>query len=356
MQAQPQKAIDEAKLHAILGKVVGDLGAALSCTLALTGDRLGLYRELAKDPADSTELARRTGANERYVREWLLHQAASGYVDYDAATRKYSLPPEHALVFASDDSPFSVLGGFQIVAGLAKAQPRIEKLMKTGEGMAWGEHDPDLFQGTERFFRPAYMRNLVSAWIPAIEGTQAKLERGARVADVGCGHGASTILMAKSFPKSTFHGYDSHAPSIEKARQAAKAAGVADRVTFEVAKASEFPGENYDLICFFDCLHDMGEPGAALARSRKTLAPDGAVMIVEPMAGRTTEENFNPIGRVYSAASVLCCTPNAVATGKTAMGTCASDDTHAEIARTAGLTRFRRAWEDPFNRVFEARA
>ena len=363
MQPEPAKSaakpdprpIDQAKLNAILGKVVGDFGAAVSCSLVLIGEHLGLYRALAEAPLTSAELAERTRTTERYVREWLLNQAAGGYIEHDAATGRYSLPPEHALLFADEDGAFNMLGGFQVLGAFAKAQARIEDAFRTGEGMAWGEHDPDLFEGTRRFFRPAYIRSLVGQWIPAIEGAKDKLERGARVADVGCGHGASTLLMAAAFPNSKFFGFDNHAPSIEHARQAAKTAGLADRVTFEVATASGFPGDGYDLVCFFDCVHDMGEPAAALERARRTLAPGGSVMIVEPMAGNTPEENFNPVGRIYSAASVLCCTPNAVATGKTWLGTCATDDAHAQVARAAGLTRFRRACEDQFNRVFEAK-
>lgn len=361
MQSHPAKStqqpapIDEARLHALLGKVVGDFGAAASCSLVLIGEHLGFYRALAEAPLTSAELAERTKTMERYVREWLLNQAAGGYIEHDAATGRYSLPPENALLFANEDSPFSMLGGFQVLSALAKAQPRIEDAFRTGEGMAWGEHHPDLFEGTRRFFRPAYLRSLVGTWIPAIEGAKDKLEKGARVADVGCGHGASTLLMAGAFPKSTFFGFDNHLPSIEHAREAARVAGLSDRVTFEVAKASDFPGDGYDLVCFFDCVHDMGEPAAALERARRTLAPDGTVMIVEPMAGNAVEDNFNPVGRIYSAASVLCCTPNAVATGKTWLGTCATDEAHAEVARAAGLSRFRRACEDPFNRVLEAK-
>ena len=356
MQPQPAKApIDEARLHAILGKVVGDFGAAMSCALTLTGEKLGLYRALAQGPLTSDELALKTGTNERQIREWLMNQAAGGYIEYDKATKRYALPPEHALVLADEDGPFNVLGGFQLVSALLKSHARIEEAFRTGDGMSWGEHHPDLFTGTERFFRPTYVRNLVSAWIPAFEGLPAKLERGARVADVGCGHGASTLIMATAFPKSTFVGYDSHGPSIERARAAAKKAGVSDRVTFEEANATSYDGKDFDLVCFFDCLHDMGEPGKALLHARKALAPGGSLMIVEPMAGDNTEDNFNPIGRVFSGASAMCCTPNAMATGTTWLGTIAPDASFAKLAKDAGLGTFRRAWEDPFNRVFEAK-
>lgn len=355
MQAQPARAIDETKLQAILGKVVGDLGAAMSCSLALLGERLGLWRALAETPLTSEELAAKTGTTERYVREWLLHQAASGYVLYHPSTKKYELPHEHALVLADDRSPFSVLGGFQIVSALSRARERVEESFRTGSGMAWGEHDVDLFEGTQRFFRSAYLRSLVAQWLPSLDGVTDRLERGARVADVGCGFGASTILMAEAFPKSTFTGFDNHAPSVDAARASAIASGVDARTSFEVAKASDFPGDGYDLVCYFDCIHDMGEPALALERARKSLAPGGTIMIVEPMAGNSPEENHNPVGRVFSGASVLCCTPNAVATGNTWLGTCASDEDLRVVAHAAGLTRFRRAFEDPFNRVFEAR-
>lgn len=348
-------ALDETKLFGFIGKVVEDMGAAASCALALIGVRLGLYRALEDGPATSSELAERTGTTERYVREWLVNQAAGGYIDYDASTQRYSISKEHAFAL-SDDGPASVVGGFQIVAGLVAAQPRIREAFRTGEGMRWGEHAPDVFEGTERFFRTAYVRHLTSQWLPALEGVTARLQQGGSAADIGCGHGASTITMAQAFPKSRFFGFDSHAPSIERAREAARQADVADRVTFEVADSSSFPGGPYDLACYFDCLHDMGEPGSALAQARKSLGDGGAVMIVEPMAGKRTEDNFNPVGRLFSAASVLCCTPNAVATGRTHLGTIPPDDVLAAIAKEAGLSRFRRAWEDPFNRVFEARA
>ena len=347
-------ALDEAKLFGFIGKVVEDMGAGASCALALIGVKLGLYRALAEGPATSKELAARTGTNERYLREWLVNQAAGGYIEYDASAQRYSIPKEHAFAL-SDDGPASVVGGFQIVAGLVAAQPRIREAFRTGAGMRWGEHVPDVFEGTERFFRTAYVRNLTSQWIPAIEGMTARLQQGGKVADIGCGHGASTIIMAQAFPKSRFHGFDSHAPSIERAREAAKEADVADRAIFEVADSASFPGDSYDFACYFDCLHDMGEPGQALAHARKSLAKDGAAMIVEPMAGKRTEDNFNPVGRLYSAASVLCCTPNAVATGRTHLGTIPPDDVLASIAKEAGFASFRRAWEDPFNRVFEAR-
>jgi SAM-dependent methyltransferase len=349
-------AFDQAKLEAFLGKVVGDLGAAMSCALAYIGDRLGLYKALADaGPLTPAELARRTHTAERYVREWLINQAAGGYVDYDPLTGRYSLPYEHAIALIDERGPFFVGGGFQVALALVKAEPRIEEAFRTGGGMLWGEHDPLLFGGTERFFRPGYAAHLVSEWIPALDGMEEKLREGAKVADVGCGHGASTILMAQAYPNSRFFGYDNHTPSIIRAREAVAKAGVEERVTFKVASAGDFPGSDYDLICFFDCFHDLGDPAGAAHRACQTLAPGGAVMIVEPMAGNQVEENLNPVGRAFSAASTLCCTPNAIACGGSALGAVASDESLRHAVAAGGLTHFRRAAETPFNRVFEAR-
>jgi SAM-dependent methyltransferase len=356
MSAKPASGLDQAKLEAFLGKVVGDFGAAMSVGLGAIGDKLGLYKAMADaGPATSDELAQRTGNSERYLREWLINQAAGGYVDYDPATRRYSLPPEHAVALTDEQSPFFMGGGFQIVNAILKAQGRIQNNFKSGAGMLWGEHDPELFPGTERFFRSSYLGFLVGAWLPALDGVVEKLQAGATVADVGCGHGASTIIMANAFPKSHFYGFDNHEPSIASAREAAGKAGVADRVTFEKAGAGDFPNHNFDLIAFFDCLHDMGDPVTACKRSRATLKPDGTLMLVEPMAGAKTEENFNPVGRVYSGASVLCCTPNALASGPISLGTVAPDAEVQKVVTSAGFTKFRRATETPFNRVFEAR-
>lgn len=348
--------LDEAKVESFLGQVACDFGATLSTILAYIGDKLGLYRALAEaGPMTPKELAGRTGTAERYVEEWLLNQGASGYLTYDPQADRYALPPEHALILTDEDSPFYVGGGFQVVSALTKAEPRITEAIRTGEGVAWGEHHPDLFTGTERFFRPGYRAHLVSEWIPALNGVEEKIRRGGLVADIGCGHGASTIIMAQAYPRSRFTGFDSHAPSIERARQAAEEAGVADRVVFETTSATEYPGEDYDLIAFFDCLHDMGHPKEVACHAARALADEGTVMLVEPMAGKTVEENFNPVGRIYSAASVLCCTPNALACGGPALGTVATDDALKSVMQTAGFSRFRRATETPFNRVFEAR-
>ena len=348
--------IDEAKLEAFMGRVVSDFGGLSSGALVVLGDKLGLYRALAESgPLTSAELAERTGTVERYVREWLLNQAAGGYLEYEPATGRYSLPPEHAIALTDEQSPYFVAGGFQVLTAMLRALPRITQAFRTGEGMLWGEHDPDLFEGTERFFRPGYAAHLVSEWIPALEGIQAKLEAGATVADVGCGHGASTIIMAQAFPRSRFFGFDNHLPSIERARVAAERAGVSDRVRFETTGGQGFPGTDYALVAFFDCLHDMGDPIGALRHSYQALASDGAVLVVEPMAGERVEDNLNPIGRVYAAASTLCCTPNALASGALALGTLAAEAQLREVASAAGFTRFRRIAETPFNRIYEAR-
>jgi SAM-dependent methyltransferase len=348
--------VNPEKLQAFLGKVVGDFGAALSSTLVYIGQRLGLYKALAEaGPSTPAELAARTGTVERYVREWLINQAAGGYVEHDAATGRFRLPPEQAVALTDEDSPFYVGGGFYVVKAMSRAEPRITEAFKNGGGMLWGEHDPDLFAGTERFFRPGYTMNLTSAWIPSLTGIEEKLKAGGTVADVGCGHGASTIIMAKAYPNSRFRGFDNHGPSVEHARQAAAEAGVADRVEFEVSSASEIPGEGYDMVAFFDCLHDMGDPVGAARRACEVLAETGSALIVEPMAGDTVEGNFNIIGRTFSAASTLCCTANSMALGGPALGAVAPEDALREVVLAGGFKQFRRATETPFNRVFEAR-
>ena len=292
--------INEDKMHAFLGKVVGDFGAALSSSLVYIGQKLGLYKAMAGDgPVTPAELAQKTSTNERYIREWLINQAAGGYVDYDAASGRYSLSPEQAVALTDEASPFFVGGGFYVVKAMTAAVSRIEDAFKNGGGMLWGEHDPDLFVGVERFFRPGYAAHLIASWIPALTGVEEKLKAGGKVADIGCGHGSSTIIMAQAYPKSKFWGFDNHEKSIETARQRAKDAGVSDRVTFEVANAGDFPDQQYDMIAFFDCLHDMGDPVSACKRAFATVADDGAVLIVEPMAGNTVEENFNIIGRTF---------------------------------------------------------
>jgi SAM-dependent methyltransferase len=357
MSSQPAtQAVDEAKLQEFLGKVVGDFGAALSSALVYIGQELGLYKALAEGGAQTPiELAARTKTHERYVREWLINQAASGYVAYDAASGRYHLPPEQTLALTDETSPFYVGGGFYVIKAMLNAQPRIKQAFREGGGLLWGEHDPDLFVGTERFFRPGYAAHLVNEWIPALTGRTEKLQAGAQVADIGCGHGASTILMAQDYPNSRFYGYDNHEASIATARRRAEAAGVSDRAQFEVSDARNFPDHAYDLVAFFDCLHDMGDPVGAMKRAHETLAPDGSVLIVEPMAGTCVEENLNIIGRVFSAASTLCCTANSLALNGPALGAVATDDALRDVVEQGGFTQFRRAAETPFNRIFEAR-
>ena len=350
-------AVDEAKLEAFMGKAVMDMGAVISAPLMMIGEKLGLYKAMAgAGGLSSQEVAERSGAAERYVREWLANQAAGGYLTYDAQTGRFTLPDEHALALADEDSPFYLLGAFELIASLYADEDQIREAFRTGAGMGWHEHDHRLFSGTERFFRPGYRAHLVSEWIPALEGVQAKLERGARVADLGCGHGASTVIMAKAFPASEFRGFDYHAPSIEHARQAAEEAGVAARTSFEVASAEEYPGSGYDLVCAFDCLHDMGDPVGASVHVHETLASDGAWMIVEPFANDDLEENLNPVGRLFYGASTVICTPASLDQDVgLALGAQAGEARLCEVVTQGGFTRVRRATETPFNLILEAK-
>jgi SAM-dependent methyltransferase len=347
----------QSKVEGFVHKALGDLGSALTASLVVIGDKLGLYRAMADaGPLSPAELAVRTGTVERCVREWLAAQAAAGYVDYDAHTQRYSLPAEHAVALVDEDSPACVLGGFQGMTAAMRAEPRVAEAFRTGSGVGWHEHDPQLFVGTERFFRPGYNANLVSTWIPALDGVEAKLQAGARVADIGCGHGASTIIMAKAFPRSTFVGFDYHRASIERARERAAAAGISDRVHFEVATAKDYPG-TYDLTACFDCLHDMGDPVGAAKHVRQSLAPNGTWLLVEPRAGDRTEENLNPVGRLFYSVSTLVCTQASLAQEVgTALGAQAGEARLRDVVTRAGFTHFRRACETPFNLVFEARA
>jgi len=351
------QAINEEKLGAFMNQLVSELGATAGAALVVTGDRLGLWKAMAgTDGVTARELAEQTGTSERYVLEWLCAQAAGGYVEYDPATRDFSLPPEHALALADESSPFFVCGAFQSFTSLVRDEPMIREAFVTGGGVGWHEHSHDLFEGTERFFRTGYSANLVEAWLPALDGVVQKLECGARVADVGCGLGASTILMAQAFSASTFVGFDYHAASIDAARQRAQDADVADRVCFEVASGQAFPGEGYDLVSMFDCLHDMGDPVGAARRVRSAIAPDGTWLIVEPFANDKVEENLNPVGRVYYGASTLVCTPASLSQEVgLGLGAQAGEKRLRDVVTAGGFTRFRRAAETPFNLVLEAR-
>jgi 2-polyprenyl-3-methyl-5-hydroxy-6-metoxy-1,4-benzoquinol methylase len=348
---------DQKKLEDFLGKIVGDIGAAMSAALVVVGDKLGLYKAMVEaGPVTPGDLARLTGTTERYVREWLNAQAASGYVTYDSDSGRYTLPPEQALAFADDAHPAFVSGLFHIAGAMWHGEEKMTDNFRSGNGLEWGAQHPCLFEGTERFFRAGYIGNLVSAWLPALDGVTAKLERGAKVADVGCGLGASTILMAKAFPKSRFVGFDSHEGSIALARDRAKRAGVADRVSFEVAKSTDYPGSSYDLVAHFDCLHDMEDPVGAARHVRKTIAADGTWMVVEPFAADRPEQNHNPVGRVFYSASTMLCVPHSLAHRGPALGAQAGERRLREvIVDGGGFSRFRRATETPFNLVLEAR-
>jgi 2-polyprenyl-3-methyl-5-hydroxy-6-metoxy-1,4-benzoquinol methylase len=348
--------INEARLQEFLGKAVGDMGAAISAILVHIGDKLGLYKAMASvGPLTAAELAQRTGTAERYIREWLGNQAAGGYVTYDAKTGKYTLPPEQAYALADESSPVFLQGGFQVLTALYKAEPKIFENFKTGAGLDWCEHDKALFEGTERFFKPNYIGNLVNTWIPALDGVEAKLKRGARVADIGCGHGASTLIMAKAYPHSKFVGFDYHEGSIQAARKRAGDAGLTDHVSFETAKSTDYPGTGYDLVTHFDCLHDMGDPVGAARHVYKTLHPDGTWMIIEPFAGDKVEENLNPIGRVFYGASTMVCVPASLAHHGPALGAQAGEARLRQVVTDGGFKRFRRATQTPFNLVLEAK-
>jgi 2-polyprenyl-3-methyl-5-hydroxy-6-metoxy-1,4-benzoquinol methylase len=350
-------AIDPEKLNEFLGRALVDFGATFHAALVRIGDKLGLYKALAADgPQTSTELARHTGTTERYIREWLSAQAAGGYVTYDSATGKFYLTEEQAFAMADETSPAFMPGAFQVALAAARAEEQLAECFKSGGGFGWHEHHHELFVGTERFFRPGYAANLMTAWIPALEGVDEKLKKGARVADVGCGLGASTVLMAKHYPKSEFVGFDYHDKSIESAKLRAKEAGVGDRIRFELAKAKDYRGKDYDFVTFFDCLHDMGDPAGASAHVRSTLKSDGTWMIVEPFAGDKLEDNLNPIGRAFYGASTLLCTPASLSQEVgLALGAQAGEKRLRDVVTSGGFSRFRRATETPFNLIFEAR-
>jgi SAM-dependent methyltransferase len=349
-------ALDMDKLNAFVGRFVTDLGATVHAGMVVIGEKLGLYKTLASGPMMPSELAAKTKTDERYIREWLASQAAGGYVSYEEKSGKFSLNPEQAFTLANEDSPAYLPGAFELALGSLAAVPRIVESFKSGAGMGWHEHDEFVFHGCEKFFRPGYAANLVANWIPALSGVQKKLESGAKVADVGCGKGASTILMAKAYPKSYFTGFDYHDKSVEGARNMAKRDGLAGRVNFEVAAAKKFPGTGYDFIAVFDCLHDMGDPVGAAKHVRQALAPDGSWMIVEPFANDELKDNLNPVGRVYYSFSTLLCTPCSRSQEVAAcLGAQAGEKRIRDVVTTAGFTRFRRAAETPFNIVYEAR-
>jgi SAM-dependent methyltransferase len=345
------------KLNAFLGQVVGELGATVNAGLIVLGDRLGLYKAMdGAGPITSGDLAQKTGTAERYVREWLNAQAAGGFVTYDPATKRYELPAEQAMVLANESSPAFVGGAFELATATLKSGPQIESAFKTGAGFGWHQHDPGVATGCERFFRPGYNANLVSAWLPALDGVESKLRVGANVADVGCGLGASTRLMAEAYPRSKFTGFDYHKESIELARKETSEAGQQDRAKFEVAPAAAFPGTGYDLITMFDCLHDMGDPIGAAKHVRQALAPDGTWLIVEPIAGDAVEQNLNPVGRAYYAFSSFLCTPSSLSQEVgLALGAQAGEARIRDVVTAGGFTRFRRVAETPFNAVYEAR-
>jgi SAM-dependent methyltransferase len=349
--------VDTDKLMQFVFRAVDEVGATLNAALVVMGDKLGYYRVMASgEPISPAELADRSGTAEPYVREWLNAQAAGGYVTYDPATGQYSLPIEHAVALTVEDSPAFLPGMFQIALGTVHDAGRVLDAARSGSGVGWHEHHTDVHVGCERFFRPSYEANLIESWLPALDGVTAKLRAGAKVADVGCGHGASTILMARAFPNSTFTGSDYHPESIRIARERAAAAGVGDRVTFEVASAQDFSGTDYDLVTMFDCLHDMGDPVGAARHVRDAVAADGTWMIVEPMAGDRVEDNLNPVGRTYYGFSTLLCTPASLSQDVgLALGTQAGPARIRDVAVAGGFTRFAGVAQTPFNQVLEAR-
>jgi SAM-dependent methyltransferase len=353
----PVTEVDTDKVMQFVFRAVDEVGATLNAALVVMGDKLGYYRVLAAGgPLVPTELAERSGTAEPYAREWLNAQAAGGYLTYDPATGRYTLPAEHAVALTMEDSPAFLPGFFQIALGTVHDTEQVIEAARSGSGIGWHEHGSDVHIGCERFFRPGYLANLVEGWLPALDGVVPKLQAGARVADVGCGHGASTIVMAQAFPNSTFVGSDYHPESIGIARERAVAAGVADRVTFEVSPASGFSGGGYDLVTMFDCLHDMGDPVGAARHVRDAVAADGTWMIVEPMAGDRVEDNFNPVGRAYYGFSTLLCTPASLSQDVgLALGTQAGPARIRDVATAGGFTRFASVAETPFNRVLQAR-
>jgi ubiquinone/menaquinone biosynthesis C-methylase UbiE len=345
--------LDTTKLDSLLGTMVNEMGAAANAVLVLIGDKLGLYRALGNGALTPAELAAKTGTHERYLREWLSSQAASGFVTYDAKAGTFALSPEQVAVFADEDSPVNMTGGFYSLAAVYADEPQLVQAFRTGKGVGWGERCNCLFCGVERFFRPGYKANLVAEWLPALDGVVEKLERGAKVADVGCGHGVSTLIMAEAFPNSEFVGIDFHEASIARAREHANGRG---NVRFETARAQDYPGSGYDLVTMFDALHDMGDPVGAVSHARKTLGSDGTLMLIEPQAGDSLADNLNPVGRIYYAFSTSVCVPASLNQNVgAALGAQAGEKRLAEVIRQGGFSRVRRATETPFNMVLEAR-
>lgn len=356
--ANEARDLNQEKLAELQGKVLGDIAGSMGLIMAYMGDRLNLYSALVEiSPATSEELAESTGLTERYVREWLSANAAGGYIEYDAASAKFSMTPEQTVVFACEGHPHCMQGFFQAVVSTYLDEPKVTEVFRNGKGLPWSDHNGCLFCGTERFFRPMYAASLVDAWIPALDGVREKLEAGAKVADIGCGHGSSTVIMAKAFPKSTFHGFDFHEPSIEHAQARARDAGVAGNTIFEVVSAKEFPGRDYDLVTIFDALHDMGDPVGAAAHILSSLSDGGTFMLVEPLAGDSVEENKNLLGQIYYSFSTMICTPASKAQEVgLALGAQAGEKRLTAVLNEAGFTRVRRAAETPTNMVLEARA
>lgn len=348
--------IDENKLNTLLGKMVTEIGAAAIGPLIIIGDKLGIYKTMEKvGSSTSAQLAKAADVNERYLREWLSAHAASGYIEYDDTNETFTLSPEQAFVFSNSDSPVLMTGAYYAISSVYHDVPTMEKAFQSGEGVSWGDHHSCLFCGTEKFFRPSYATNLVQNWLPSLDGVVEKLKKGAKVADVGCGHAASTLIMAKAFPKSEFIGFDFHQGSIDHATSVAKNSGL-DNISFQIATAKDFSGSDYDLVTFFDCLHDMGDPVGACAHVKKVLKPDGTCMIVEPFANDTLKDNMNPVGRVYYSFSTLLCTPSSMSQEVgLALGAQAGEKRLGEVLHNAGFNHFRRATETPFNLILEAR-
>ncbi len=356
LKSNSNNTIDKSKLEEFMMKAVGDMASSFGAMMIILGDRLGLYKTMAKTgPITSEELSNQTNTAERYIREWLASQAAAGYITYNSTNHKYFLPQENAMVLAIEDSPTFIMGAYQMVRSIFKDEDKFVDIFKSGKGLRWGEHHHDLFEGTAKFFKPNYMGNLIPSWIPSLEGVDEKLKRGAKVADIGCGYGISTIIMAKEYPNSKFYGFDNHEYSIKAAKQLAQKDGLDDRIEFAVISANESIGNNYDLIAFFDCLHDMADPIGALKFARHSMKKDGTCMIIEPMANDNVEDNLNLVGKIYYSASSVICIPNSLADNGIALGAQAGENKIKEIAENAGFTKFRRAAQTPFNIVYEAK-